>query len=214
MNVNKLLLAGGLLAIVGVGVVWYAGERPEPSPTAAAAETTFDSPSAPAEPRALTPSSLRQSVEALPASPSTDAEGAAPDTAPAQDAESRAIDELKREMTTSAYREQGGLYVDYLVSNGLARADAERLIGRGFRDAVECSFEAMRAEAEAEGVPFDTVLYAVEAMLHQGDGPLLRGVIDMDAVRTRELPCLLNVLQEVGIPAHVMEEIQRAASNR
>ena len=115
-----------------------------------------------------------------------------------------------REMAATAYREQGSRYVAYLVASGLAPADAERLVERGFRDAAECSFDAMRAEAEAESVPFDTVLYALEAMFYNGDGPLLRGVIDMEAVNVRGMPCMFAVLQEVGIPAHVLQEIQQA----
>jgi hypothetical protein len=226
MSARHGILPGTLVAIVVAGVLWYASKDPEadgPSPATAADETTFDSRSQsmlprsdtlPARPPASSPSapSSDASVEAMPAGTRIDAGVAVPEAPPSPDAAERATEQLMREMATSTYREQGGLYVDYLVSNGLAGADAERLVERGFRDAVGCSFDAMRAQAEAEDVPFDTVLFAVAAMLHQGDGPLLRGVIDMDAVRINELPCLLNVLQEVGIPAHVVQEIQRAAA--
>lgn len=227
MNVNKLLLAGALLAIVGVGVAWYATDASRPGmPSSATAipETTSDSPSQPTHeaqaqapsPRATgasRPSPATPAPDANSAAPEAAAEAeaakeAAPETSQPQDARQRATEELMREMVATAYREQGSRYVDYLVSSGLARVDAERLVERGFRDTVECSFDAMRAEAEAESVPFDTVLYAVEAMFYNGDGPLLRGVIDMEAVANREMPCILNVLQEVGIPAHVLQEIQ------
>ena len=198
MNARSGLLACALLSVIGAGVAWYAWTAPDAGMPPAADETTFDPTSSPAPPQARalpSPSpteasrSFDSSVEAVTAGPEGEAVHASPDdaapvaAATAPDAAEQAADELMREMAATTYREQGSPYVDYLLSNGLARTDAERLIERGFRDAVGCSVAAMRGQAEAEGVPFDTVLYAVAAMFHQGDGPLLRGVIDMDAVR-------------------------------
>lgn len=110
-------------------------------------------------------------------------------------------------MAVVAYEQQGGRFVDYLVSQGLARADSENVIRGAFRDAAVCSLDAFRAEAKAQSVPFDTVLYALEATLHNADGPNIRALIDLEAVSRREAPCVWNVVQEAGIAPTVVQEL-------
>lgn len=119
------------------------------------------------------------------------------------------IAELVRTMEESGYARMGETYVDYFVASGLSPSDSERVVRQGIHDASLCSIDAMREEALAQSVPFDTVLYALEAALHDADGPLLTAVLDMQAVRVRETPCLLNVFQEAGLIYPVAEQLAR-----
>ena len=56
---------------------------------------------------------------------------------------------------------------------------------------------------------FDDVLAAVAAGVYESDGPFLTAVIDVERVRAREAPCLLNVFQQAGVPISVMEQLAR-----
>lgn len=159
-------------------------------------------------------------AQAAPPSMSSPAVGAGgdgrglPSPEPPDPERANALDELATEVATIALERLGDRYVDYLVANGLSRADSEGIVSTGFHAAGRCALEAMREQARAESVPLDTVLYALHAELYDTDGPLLSSTIDLQAVRIREAPCALNALQEAGIPLSVAQEIQRAAASR
>lgn len=209
MNGWKRVAAAALLASAAGSAFWMLSSAKNPA-SEIPAETSprIASPTSEPEAGATAPADTtsenrtlenRSLGEAMPEPPRPSA-----DTSP-----DRAAEELMLEMAAVTYRRQGERYVDYLVSSGVAPSDGRRIVEQGFRDAVACSFEAMRAQAELESVPFDDVLYAIRAELYGGDGPLITALIDFEAVREREMPCVLNVLQETGIPPAAMEEIQR-----
>lgn len=127
----------------------------------------------------------------------------------ASDPREERIAELVDAMAVSAYAMIGERFVDYLVSSGLARADSERLVEQGMQDATWCSVNALREEADAQSVSFDDVLRAVAAGVYQSDGPLIGAMIDVERVRAREAPCLLNVFQQAGVPIAILEELVR-----
>lgn len=215
MNATRIRVAGALLAAVAAWALWQGADRPNdttvpadgvaaapgpPQPTAP--QTRADAARAPATRRPVPPQPDAQSGDAT----------ASPDARDPQ--RERVLDELAAEVATLALERLGDAYIDYLVANGLPRADSEDIVTTGFHAASRCSLEAMREQAEAESVPLDTVLYALHAELYDTDGPLLTSTIDLEAVAAREAPCALNALQEAGIPPSVAAEIQRSALSR
>jgi hypothetical protein len=119
--------------------------------------------------------------------------------------------ELRARAAEESYARMGDVFVDYLVTRGLARVDADRVVRRFFDDSQRCLFDALRVEADAQAVAYDSVLDAIEADLHQTDGPLLGAVIDMRAVQNRVMPCSLTAAQQAGIEPSALPEATRAA---
>jgi hypothetical protein len=113
-----------------------------------------------------------------------------------------------------SYARLGGFFVDHLVARGLARPDGERVVRRFVDDSVDCLFDALRLEADAQAVDYESVLDAMEANLHATDGPLLAGLLDMAAVAQRVTPCSLAVAQQAGLDPSVFAEAARAAFRR
>lgn len=107
----------------------------------------------------------------------------------------------------------GRRYVAYLAEQGLARTDAERIVAALALEVADCGLEAMRAQAQAQQVPFDDVLNALEAQLHDADGPPLTAVLDMRAVALEELQCSLSALQRSGISPEAATELLLEAIN-
>lgn len=197
MNGAKASLTIVLLAAVAAWAFWYGSG--DSTGTAAPADRI---------PAAAPPSLPSPAVGA-----GGDGSGL-PSPEPPDPERGNALDELATEVASIALERLGDHYVDYLVANGLSRADSEDIVRTGFHAAGRCALEAMREQARAESVPLDTVLYALHAELYDTDGPLLSNTIDLQAVRIREAPCALNALQEAGIPPSVAQEIQRAAASR
>jgi hypothetical protein len=119
--------------------------------------------------------------------------------------------ELRARVTEESYARIGGALVDYLVGRGLARADGEPVVRRFLDDNMRCFFDALRAEADAQSVSYDSLLDALEAELYDTDGPLLGALIDMRAVLNRVVPCGLTAAQQAGIDPAALPESTRAA---
>lgn len=222
-------LAAALLVTIAIGAFWFRFAAPRGrTPAEPALRTSTDALSASAEApfapagRAAVPSttpsaagpSPTTSARTVPDGPSrpspSAAETRAASAAQSRDArKARAVDDLAADLAAVGYEQQGARFVDYLVSRGLSAADAENVIRTALRDGATCSLDAMRAQAEAESVSFDTVLYALDSMLNNGDGPFLRALIDLEAVGRREAPCVWDVLQQAGIPPSVAQELLR-----
>ena len=103
----------------------------------------------------------------------------------------------------------GGAFVDYLMQRGLSHADSERVVTQSFQEGMVCSLEAIRAEAEARSMSFDALLHALEATVSSSDGPDLSGLIDIDALQARGTQCMLNAVQQAGIPLALLEQVSR-----
>lgn len=117
---------------------------------------------------------------------------------------------LRSKMADETHSRLGGALVDEIVARGLARSDAERVVRRFVVDSVDCLLRALRSEADAQSVAYDSILDALEAELYDADGPLLTAVIDMQAVQTRAAPCGLTAAEQAGISPAVMVEAARA----
>jgi hypothetical protein len=122
--------------------------------------------------------------------------------------------ELLAQVAERSYTGSGGVFVDHLVARGLARTDAERVVQQFFNNAVGCLFRALRAEADAQSVAYDSLLDAIEVDLYDADGPLLGALIDMRAVANRVAPCSYSAAQQAGLGPSVLEEAARAALRR
>jgi hypothetical protein len=119
--------------------------------------------------------------------------------------------ELFERIDEESYTQGGGVFVDHLVKRGLARSDAERIVRESVRESTACLRDALRLEAEAQGVDYDAVLYSLESTLEDADGPFLWTVIDLKAVEARAAPCVLTVTQRAGISPSFFQEIARPA---
>jgi hypothetical protein len=119
--------------------------------------------------------------------------------------------ELFERIDEESYAQGGGMFVDHLVSRGLARSDAERIVRDSVRESTACLRDALRLEAEAQTVDYEAVLYAIESALEDADGPFIWSVIDMTAVQARAAPCVLTVTQRAGISPSFFKEITRPA---
>ena len=119
--------------------------------------------------------------------------------------------ELFDRIDEESYAKGGGVFVDHLVERGLARSDAERIVREAIRESTVCLRDALRLEAQAQGVDYDAVLYALESTLADGDGPFLWTVIDLAAVQSRAAPCVLTVTQRAGISPSFFENVARPA---
>ncbi len=199
MKIAALVLGGVLLAAAALVVL---GSKPDREP--AGGTLARPSPSEDGEPRA-----------ALPAAPSstTVADPVPPVSRQAAGADDRTAG-LLEQVTERSYAALGGTLVDYLIARGLERADGERIVRKGFEDAGRCFFESLRFEAEAQSVSFDSLLYALDAALNDADGPELAALIDLNAVSSRQVPCVTNVAQQIGIPLSFLEEASRGAARR
>jgi hypothetical protein len=153
--------------------------------------TAIDAPAAP-----IAAASAPQVPPVIASSTDTQADPGASDTA----ATDRAAEALRRAMLQRASDRSGRLFIDYLAEQGLSRTDAEVVVARLIDDLTVCTFDALRAQAAAQNVPFDQVLDAVESTLYDTDGPDVAAVIDVRALVRREAPCTLNALQQSGIP--------------
>lgn len=119
--------------------------------------------------------------------------------------------ELFERIDEESYAKGGGIFVDHLVKRGLARSDAERIVRESIRESTACLRDALRLEAEAQFVDYDTVLNAIESALEDADGPFLWSVIDLTAVQARAAPCVLTVTQRAGISPSLFQEVARPA---
>jgi len=186
---TTLAIAAALLA-GAIGALWLRPDSPRtaaPLPVAESDEPRRDAPPSAAETGAAS------SVDAPAEVPAA--------TAAANDP---ATDALARDLADTGYHQVGPRFIDHLVLQGLSREDAEIIVADLTRDLAACWLDALREQALAQGVAVDDVLYAVEATLHDADGPLVSALVDVEAVARREVPCSLNVLQQAGIaPADV-----------
>lgn len=210
MNGARIWLAAVLLAAVAAWAFWYGSGSSTGTAGPADRIPAASPPASEGAPRAQATS---PSMPSPAAGAGRDGSGL-PSAEPPDSGRGNALDELAAEVAVIALERLGDHYVDYLVANGLSRADSEDIVSTGFHAASRCTLEAMREQARAESVPLDSVLYALHAELYDTDGPLLSSTIDLQAVRIREAPCALNALQEAGIPPSVAQEIQRAAASR
>lgn len=209
VNGIRAWLVGALFATAAAGALWYSDHR---AGTADPAESVPAASRPPFDDAAGT--RARPQRAAPPAGDANGGESGLP-SAEEPDAErDRVLQELAGEVADIALERLGDRYIDYLVANGLSRADSEEIVTTGFRAAGACTLQAMREQARVESVPLDTVLYALHAELYDTDGPLLSSTIDLKAMAARQAPCALNALQEAGIPASVAVEINRSALSR
>lgn len=202
MSATKLALLGACVTVALLAALWWPREESGAAvePPASAPEVVGESPVPIALPRAADSARAPVAVPSSMSLPRTD---------------TRASDaELRRQMVEQSYARLGSVLVDELVARGLARVDGERVVRRLFDDNAHCLFDALRLEADAQSVAYDTVLDAIQADLHETDGPLLGAVIDMAAVQSRATPCGLTAAQQAGIGPAVMEEAARAAVRR
>ena len=182
MRTITVALVAALLGAVGL-VLWWPHTEREPAGELVERSSVIELEPAPAPSAnpigAATPSSL---------------------VPPPAGAEPEAIVELQAQMVEKLYAEEGAASIDYLVAHGLERSDAERIVRKASEDSVACFFEALRLEADAQSVQFDSVLNAIEATQLDTDGPELGAIVDLEAVIDQMLPCAMNVLQQAGIP--------------
>ena len=195
MSAAKLASLGGFAAAALLATLWwYRNDGATP-----AAPTTVQRDTAPT---AIT------AVESLPpaaAAPATAESPAAPIAMRPGEAD------LRTRAAEESYTRIGSALVDYLVERGLARADSEPVVRRFLEDATGCLFDALRVEADAQAVAYDSILDALEAELYDTDGPLLAALIDMRAVLDRVAPCALAAAQQAGIEPAALPETTRAA---
>jgi hypothetical protein len=142
------------------------------------------------------------------ASPPTAAGPASPQAAPTGMRANEA--ELRGRVAEGTYARFGDVLVDHLVARGLSQPDGELVVRRFFEDNARCLFDAVRAEADAQSVPYESVLDAFEAELYDADGPLLGGLIDLRAVQDRVVPCALAAMQQAGFEESALPETTRA----
>jgi hypothetical protein len=153
--------------------------------------------------------------------PPTAADVASADAAPATSSSTvpdDGADALASAMAERMNRNLGPGFVDYLVEQGLARADAELIVAALARELAGCGFDAMRAQALLQRVAFDDVLHALEAQLNDADGPPVTALLDMEAVAQQEIPCSLAALQRSGISqpaaAQLVQDALKTRSSR
>jgi hypothetical protein len=197
MSATKLALLGGSLAAAVLMAFWWQRDsgamRVEPVVPLDVKRTAVTQVESP-RPVAVSPATALVS-----AAPQAEL-GARPSEA-----------ELRARAAEVSYAQIGGVLVDHLVARGVARADGELIVRRFFADNMVCLFDALRLEADAQSVAYDSVLDALEAQLHDTDGPLLGGVIDLAAVGNRVAPCAFTAAQQAGIEPAALPETTRAA---
>ena len=120
----------------------------------------------------------------------------APSSAPADE---NRLARIERTIAESMYERSGADLVDELAARGLAASDAQVTVSTAFAGFASCTLDALRRQADEEGVSFTSVLDAVEATLSQSDGPLVTALVDGERAQAKALPCLLDVRQEAGI---------------
>lgn len=154
---------------------------------------------------------------APPPATASDAESAvavaAPATVPPFPAPDDRAAELARTIAERMDMNLGPGFVDYLVGQGLARADAEPIVAALTREMLGCGFDAMRAQALIQRVAFDDVLDALEAQFNDADGPPVTALLDMEAVAQREMPCSLAALQRSGVSQPAAAKLVQDALN-
>jgi len=84
---------------------------------------------------------------------------------------------------------------EQLIRQGLSREDAERMGERFLEGYVDCEFDTMRDEYEAQGATVDTFLDRAE----QGWPHVLDGY-DANRARRAMAQCVANLSQQTGIP--------------
>ena len=122
--------------------------------------------------------------------------------------------EIFERLDEESYAKGGGVFVDHLVKRGLALPDAERIVRESISESTACLRDALRLEAEVQGVEYDAVLNAIESTLEDADGPFLWTVIDLTAVQARAEPCVLTATQRAGISPSFFQEVARPAARR
>jgi hypothetical protein len=196
MSAAKLASLGGLLAAALIATVWL----------------QHDDGATPGQRPAEQTNVARDAVAAV--------ESIAPAAAPTAAAAARPSEptgmrrseaELRAQATQASYARVGSALVDYLVERGLARVDGEPVVRRFLEDSTSCLFDALRVEAGAQSVAYDSVLDALEAELYDTDGPLLGALLDMRAVVNRIAPCAQTAAQQAGIEPAALPETTRAA---
>lgn len=195
MSVTRTALTGGLAAAALLAAfLWQRDDAATPAMQAAVPRETASAAGAPLE--------VRGRITTPPArSP-----------APAEPGGARATEaDLRARAREESYALIGGALIDHLVERGLAPADGERVVRRFFADEVRCLFDALRVEADAQSVSYDSVLDGLEAGLYDTDGPLLAAVIDLRGVQDRVMPCALTAAQQAGIESSAFSEATRAA---
>jgi len=119
--------------------------------------------------------------------------------------------ELRERAGEDSYARVDDVLIEHLVSRGLARPDGERVVRRFLDENVGCLFDALRVEAGAQAVAYDSVLDALEADLYDSDGPWLAALVDMRAAQARAAPCALAAAEQAGIEPAAFSETTRAA---
>jgi hypothetical protein len=167
-------------------------------PPEAAAEAPPDAPAEAPATGAAAGSASRPSAEPL------DAAGASTAGFAAEDAYAPAVPEASPERVAEIHalivdknRASRGRLIDALMESGLARSDSERIAGEALDDTADCVLEALRAQAAEQDVPFDRVLFTLEAVLSDADVDLAE-TVDVRALDARAAPCVLDVVQEAG----------------
>jgi hypothetical protein len=114
---------------------------------------------------------------------------------------------LVHAMAQRAYDGFGPRLVDYLARQGLPRVDAETIVVELMRKTAVCALDALREQALEQRVELEQVLDALEAELHDADGPPVAAVVDAGAADRRALPCSMTALTQAGIPPQAASEL-------
>ena len=151
MSATKLTLLGGSLAAAALVAFWWQrdGGSMRVQPAAASLDVTRAAVTQVESPR---PVAVSQAPAVVPSAPRAEPAGTRPSEA-----------ELRARAAEVSYAQIGGVLVDHLVARGVARADGELIVRRFFEDNMVCLFDALRLEADAQSVAYDSVLDALEA---------------------------------------------------
>lgn len=206
----RLALVGAIVGGVWLAALWWRldlenarverGAKTPPAATASAANVAWPAVPAPPPPDAAD-RAVTRSAAVAPADARVTSR-ASPD------------DALRKEMAQNAYAGLGGAIVDELVAHGLAQSDAERTVRRFFDGSASCFFEALRSEADARSIAYDSLLDALDAERHDADGAPLAALIDLTAVTVRAAPCGLTVAEQAGITPSMIAAAARDAVQR
>jgi hypothetical protein len=91
-----------------------------------------------------------------------------------------------------------GPHIDALVKTGLARSDAERIVGEFAHGIAACLLEEAAKDSEARGYTREEFLHAAEMFwATPGSG------FDLQHLPSGAAPCVTNVSQQAGLPMAV-----------
>jgi hypothetical protein len=96
---------------------------------------------------------------------------------------------------TEALAPSREVLVNWLMAQGLAPVDSEKVVQGFIEGFADCLFEAVRKEYEAQGMGFKEFLDGAEMVWTQ-----TLAYINLNRVQSAAVPCVTNISQQTGIP--------------